>query len=84
MSGYGRPSRSDVPMIPLPRFLIGWEAVLPAGLWILGSKLMLSTARLVLETHVAPRPVTLLLVRFSGRLSSIGFNVWRTRNGKWR
>lgn len=84
MSGYGRPSRSDVPMIPLPRFLIGWEAVLPAGLWILGSKLMLGTARLVLETHVAPRPVTLLLVRFSGRLSRIGFNVWRTRNGKWR
>jgi hypothetical protein len=67
-----------------PRLVIGWEAVLPAGVWIMSGKLMLGAARLVMQTHVAPRPATIRLVRLSGRLSDIGFNVWRTRNGKWR
>ncbi|QBM78272.1 hypothetical protein E2E30_20565 (plasmid) [Sphingomonas sp. AAP5] len=71
-------------MTPLPRLVTGWEAVLPAGLWIMGGKLMLCAARLVMQTHVAPQQVTFRLTKLSGRLSRIGFNVWRTRHGKWR
>lgn len=71
-------------MTPLSRLEIGWEAVLPAGIWIIGGKLMLGAARLVMHAHVAPQQVTFRLVQVSGRLSRIGFNVWRTRHGKWR
>jgi hypothetical protein len=66
------------------RSVIRWEAVLPAGLWILGGKAILGTARMVLQTHIAPSRVTFRLLRFSGRLSRIGFDVWRARQGKWR
>jgi len=71
-------------MTLLPRLVTGWEAVLPAGLWIMSGKLMLSTARMVMQTHVAPRQVTFRLTKLSGRLSRIGFDVWRMRHGKWR
>mgnify|MGYP005989443559 CR=1 FL=1 len=84
MSGYDPPGRRNVPMTPLPRLVIGWEAVLPAGLWIMGGKLMLRAARLVMRAHIAPRQVTFRLTKLSGRLSRIGFDVWRTRRGKWR
>jgi hypothetical protein len=71
-------------MTRLARSVIGWEAVLPAGLWILGGKATLGTARMVMQTHVAPRRVTFRLLRISNRLSRIGFGVWRARHGKWR
>jgi len=53
-------------MTPLPRLVIGWEAVLPAGLWIMGGKLMLRAARLGMRAHIAPRQVTFRLTKVVG------------------
>lgn len=61
-----------------------WELMLPAGFWILGGKLTLRTAQVIMRTRLAPRRAIFRLFQLSGRLSRTGFNVWRERHGKWR
>lgn len=61
-----------------------WELMLPAGVWIWGGKLALSATRLIMRTGLMPRRAIFRLFQLSGRLSRVGFNVWRERRGKWR
>jgi len=58
--------------------------ILPAGIWIWGGKVMLRFARAIAQTGIAPRQAILRSIWCSGRLSRIGFLVWREREGKWR
>lgn len=58
--------------------------ILPAGIWIWGGKVMLRLARAIAQSGLAPRQVIFRSIWCSGRLSRIGFLVWRERRGKWR
>jgi hypothetical protein len=53
-------------------------------MWIWGGKLTLSATRIIMRTGLMPRRAIFRLFQLSGRLSRVGFNVWRERRGKWR
>jgi hypothetical protein len=61
-----------------------WELLLPAGIWINAGKGILAIARMLQRSGLRLPYGVFLLIRLSGRLSHIGFRVWRHRRGKWR
>lgn len=61
-----------------------WELALPAGMWIVAAKVMLVGARTLRRSGLGLRYAVFSLIGLSGRLSRIGFRVWRHQGGKWK
>ena len=61
-----------------------WELMLPAGVWIVAAKVLLVGARTLGRSGLGLRYAVFSLIRLSGRLSHIGFQVWRHQEGKWK
>lgn len=61
-----------------------WELMLPAGIWIIAGKLTLGGARMLGRSGLGMPSAVFPVIRASGRLSHIGFRVWRHQKGKWR
>jgi len=74
--------RSRAPRVRRP--LRWWELALPAGMWIVASKVLLVGARTLARSRLGLRYAVFSLIRLSGRLSHIGFRVWRYQGGKWK
>ncbi len=61
-----------------------WEAMLPAGLWLLAARAVLGTARLWLRSGLRWPALTFAALRLSSWLFRAGFRSWRFWQGKWR
>ena len=66
------------------RYAMWWEAMLPAGIWLLAARTVLSPARLCLRIGIRWSALTFASLRLSSRLFRAGFRSWRFWQGKWR
>lgn len=61
-----------------------WHAMLPAGLWLGASRLLMRLFMLWLRSGLPGRRLRIAVLIQSRRLSRIGFGVWKFWGRKWR
>ncbi|MFA5962463.1 MAG: hypothetical protein WC804_00465 [Sphingomonas sp.] len=66
------------------RYAMWWEAMVPAGIWLLAARIVLGTTRRWLRLGLRWPALSFAALRLSSRLSRSGFRSWRFWRGKWR
>jgi len=61
-----------------------WEALVPAGIWLLAADWAIAIAKFAVRSKAVPSPTIFMILRAGGRMSRWGFRSWRFWNRKWR